>query len=526
MSNTSTVVRRSQLGELLVAQGKLTREELSAALAYREERGLKLGQALVALHLVTQQDLARALRSQGRIHCLHLTPGIVDPAVARLLPEAMARQYVAVPVHRVAGRVTVAMEDPAEEYDVDAIAIAIGEPVFAVHADPGRIQETITSIWPPAEPRADEGPRLTLLRGPLPAEDVEEAAEALVRAALREARAIGASSFHVESTPRGTELTFRVDGRRTPGAVLAPEWAGTAVRALADLASHGGPLELDGAELALDVALLDTASGPCARARIATRPAPIRVEDLPLEPEEQTAIVRWLHERGLLLVAGARGSVADGLAEDLALRAAKAGRRVYRLGASAVDGSDCVLVARGVAGDASADVAAITEQAPDVLDAGLLADPRAFAAAVAAARRGVLVIVRVEDRDAAAAAARVVAAAPEPHAAAGALVGAIALVDVRLACTACATNDARATECPRCCGTGADALRRVAEAIDLHGALREPLARNEGAERVRSVARDLGYQTIAARTADLVEKGLVTSAEVERASRRAEGWSA
>jgi len=63
MSNSPTLSRRSQLGELLVAEGKLSREELTAALAYREERGLKLGQALVALHLVTQQDLAGALRS-------------------------------------------------------------------------------------------------------------------------------------------------------------------------------------------------------------------------------------------------------------------------------------------------------------------------------------------------------------------------------------------------------------------------------------------------------------------------------
>ena len=78
-SAPSTVSKRKPLGELLVQMGLLTEAELDAALAFKRENGLKLGQALVALHLVNQSDLAEALRAQGTVHCIHLTPELVDP---------------------------------------------------------------------------------------------------------------------------------------------------------------------------------------------------------------------------------------------------------------------------------------------------------------------------------------------------------------------------------------------------------------------------------------------------------------
>ncbi|MBL8862795.1 MAG: hypothetical protein JNK02_12415 [Planctomycetes bacterium] len=529
MTHTPTLARRSQIGELLVSEGKLSREELEAALAYREERGLKLGQALVALHLVTQQDLAGALRSQGRVHCLNLTPGILDLEVARLLPEAMARQYAAVPVHRVAGRITVAMEDPAEEYDVDAIAIALGEPVFAVHADVERIQLAITRAWcAPGAGKQAEPPRFTLLRGPLPEHEPEEAAAALVRAALREAVVLGADSFQVESTIRGTELDFRVDGARTPPAVLGADWAPALVQALVAAAGgdpralHAqGVADVDGSRVALEVAALSSMLGPCARAAIVARSPRATLDDLPLENEERVAAAGWLALRGVLLVAGARGSAAEALSEDLALRAARLGRRVYRLGAAG-EPLDAALVhvPRGAAHDTAGDLEAIARLAPDVVETGLLEEPRAFVAALDAARRGLLVLARVEARDAAEAAARCLAASGD-RSSAGLLLGALALVDVRLTCAACAAGSSR--DCPRCAGRGVDAVRRVAEALDLHGPLREVLERGADAAATRRAARELGYPLLIDRGRELVEAGLASETEWERALRRASG---
>jgi len=533
MSNTPTLIRRSQIGELLVAEGKLSREELAAALAYREERGLKLGQALVALHLVTQHDLARALRSQGRVHCLNLTPGIVDCDVARRLSEDMARQYVALPVHRVAGRITVAMEDPAEEYDVSAIALALGEPVFAVHADPERILEQIERIHGSAArapAAALEGPRFTLVRGPLPAEDPDEAAAKLVLAALREARAIGAESFHVECTARGAEMTFRVDGARTPAAVLPADWAEVCARSLTRLAGASpgtpratGSLQLDGEVFDVEVATLTGFHGPCARLALRARAASLALDDLPLEAEERASVRGWLAGRGIVLVAGPARSSCDELAADLAGRAAEAGRRLYRLGSPPEACAGAVAVPCGADGDQASGLRAVCDQAPDVVETGVVRDVRAWDAVIELARQGALVIARVEARDGADAVARLLRHADDPAAAAQLALGALSVREVRVACPDCRAASPEgpvASACASCRGAGLQGTTRIAEILDFRGPLAERIESDAGAGRIRAAARALGIPTLEERGRELVRRAITNERELKRALER------
>ena len=66
----------------MVSTGAISAEDLEVALAYRNETGIKLGQALIELRLLDEAELARALRRQGRIPCVNLTPQIVNPSIA------------------------------------------------------------------------------------------------------------------------------------------------------------------------------------------------------------------------------------------------------------------------------------------------------------------------------------------------------------------------------------------------------------------------------------------------------------
>lgn len=531
MSNPPALLRRSQIGELLVDQGKLSREELEAALAYCQERGLKLGQALVALHLVTQQDLASALRSQGRVHCLHLTPGLVEPDVARLLPEAMARQFVAVPVHRVAGRITVAMEDPAEEYDVDAISVALGEPIFAVHAEPERILETLDHVFPPVAPPAEpERPRFSLVRGPLPETDPEEAAETLVRGALREACALGAASLHFEATARGAEISFRLDGVRTPAAILPPEWTEPLVKRLLALAggeaqaeSASGTCEVGGERLALDVAALASAHGRCARAVISPVDAPRALGDTDFEVEELATIRRWAAGSGLVLLVGREDCGLSATAESILAHCASEGRRVYRFGGAERGPAGAVLLSRSSGRDLAFDLERLARQSPDVVDAGELSEGDELRAAVRLAGGDTLVVARRAARDGAAAAQALAAQAGNPLAAAEVLRGTISQRTVRLLCPACRTagTDGPAPGgCESCQGTGWSGRTRLHEVLDCGGPLRDLLETGSNAAAIRAAAASLGCPSLAERGAALVRQGLTTRREVERALAR------
>jgi hypothetical protein len=59
--------RRPRLGDILVANGQITREQLASALSTQRKSGRRLGDELVAAGYVSHSVVARALRIQRRL---------------------------------------------------------------------------------------------------------------------------------------------------------------------------------------------------------------------------------------------------------------------------------------------------------------------------------------------------------------------------------------------------------------------------------------------------------------------------
>src|SRR5262249_60406013 len=114
------------IGKYFLDRAKITTQQLELALRHRQEFGLKLGQSLVELGLVTEGDMVEALRHQARFPCIHLTPGIVDEAVARELGEPNSRRLRAIALNRIAEHATVALDDPNDVEVVEELARLLG----------------------------------------------------------------------------------------------------------------------------------------------------------------------------------------------------------------------------------------------------------------------------------------------------------------------------------------------------------------------------------------------------------------
>ena len=57
-------IQKSRLGRILVNRGYISEQQLDAALIAQAERGMMLGEVLVADGLITEKDLGRVLRHQ------------------------------------------------------------------------------------------------------------------------------------------------------------------------------------------------------------------------------------------------------------------------------------------------------------------------------------------------------------------------------------------------------------------------------------------------------------------------------
>jgi hypothetical protein len=106
---------KGRLGDLLIEKGLLTQDQLNLALAEQKENGGKLGELLVTMNLLDAHVLAEALATFFGLVVVNLRRDNVDPAVISLVPEAMAREQLAIPVRLEDDGLYVAVAEPSDE---------------------------------------------------------------------------------------------------------------------------------------------------------------------------------------------------------------------------------------------------------------------------------------------------------------------------------------------------------------------------------------------------------------------------
>ncbi len=116
-----TITKR--LGEILLSQKIITQAQLEQAMAYQQARGGLVGQILVVLGFVSEEEVALALTAQYGFPFLPLENYEIDETVTRLIPEHVARQYCLIPIDRIGNALTVAMADPSNVQAVDDIEL-------------------------------------------------------------------------------------------------------------------------------------------------------------------------------------------------------------------------------------------------------------------------------------------------------------------------------------------------------------------------------------------------------------------
>src|SRR3989441_6505740 len=139
--------RLMPLGDLLVAGGLITRDQLAQALRKQKGSGEKLGSILVRMHFINEDQLAGFLSQQYGVPSITLSSVNVDSNVIQLLPGGIARRYDLLPIQRDGDSLTVAMADPVNVHAIDHVTFITGLRVLPVVAAQGAIREAIEKYY-------------------------------------------------------------------------------------------------------------------------------------------------------------------------------------------------------------------------------------------------------------------------------------------------------------------------------------------------------------------------------------------
>ena len=317
---------RPKLGRVLVEQGSVTEDEIEAALETQRETGERIGRILVEEGIITSVQLTKALAEAAGVGFVDLDDILIDPSVARALPETFARRTKAVAIGTDGDRIVVAMVNPSDVFAIDDIRTVTKTPVRPVMAEEGQIVRALERVWRSGA----EAEAMLRLASEEVAEDEIGGRDDLgedapvvqfVNELLTRAVHDRASDIHLEPTGQHLRVRFRVDGvvrdvmtvpRQIQGAVVSR------LKIMADIniAERRRPqdgrvtMSLDDRAVDIRVVTLPTAFGEAVVLRLLDRSTALRpIVELGFLPENMAAYrAAYTEPYGAILVTGPTGS--------------------------------------------------------------------------------------------------------------------------------------------------------------------------------------------------------------------------
>jgi type IV pilus assembly protein PilB len=140
-------INNKQLGELLLDQGIISQEQLKRALALQQDKGGLIGEVLVELGYVKEDDIAQSLTAQYGFPYLTLKNYDVSPEITSIIPAKLARHYLLVPIDKIGSNLTLAMSNPLNMQAIDDVELLSGCSVQAFVSTSSDIKRAIEKYY-------------------------------------------------------------------------------------------------------------------------------------------------------------------------------------------------------------------------------------------------------------------------------------------------------------------------------------------------------------------------------------------
>jgi type IV pilus assembly protein PilB len=280
VSDLETTEALPPLAKLLVSSGRVSEEQMAAAVQDHLTTGRSLGRVLTELGLLGEADLVRAMANQLGLEFVDLNDYSIDRSVTMLVPEAIARRHNVLPLGWTDDRPIVAVANPSDVFAIDDLRTIMGRDLTIVVATKSQINEYIDRVY-----KLDQEANSVAETAAQETIDVDDEELANLHTVVEEAPIVKyvnliilqalndrASDIHMEPTADDLRIRFRIDGvlhdiTRAPRSIKAGVISRLKVMADMNIAEHRVPqdgrvsLKASHRDIDLRVATLPTVHG-------------------------------------------------------------------------------------------------------------------------------------------------------------------------------------------------------------------------------------------------------------------------
>ena len=214
-----------KLGEMLIQDGRITRQQLEKALDRQRRSGQTLGTNLTELGFITEIELLEYLSKQLGVKSVDFSEVSLDQDVVNLIPADVIIKFKIIPLEKTGRRLTVAMSDPTNFFLLDALKFLTGCMIEPMVAADSALQKAIEKLFDVGESYSDVMKDVEELEVLADRKEDEEFEEIDLESAIQEAPLVrlvnsliidairrGASDIHLEPYEKVFRVRYRIDG--------------------------------------------------------------------------------------------------------------------------------------------------------------------------------------------------------------------------------------------------------------------------------------------------------------------------
>jgi general secretion pathway protein E len=530
-----------RLGDILVESRTVTRATVNLALARAETTGELLGEALIALGVVSDEDILQAIALQQNLPYLFRgeLPSAI-PIIRNVSPKYM-RQYAVCPVALEDGVLTIASADPLNPIVLDDLRQATGLRVEVVVSPADAIIEAVNRTYESAstplqrivdgmddERTVDVDDDVDHLRDMA----FEAPVVRMVNLLVENAVTAGASDIHIEPFEDTLRVRYRVDGilfdqEAPPRRLQAAVTSRIKIMAEMNIAERRLPqdgrirVNVHGRRIDIRVSTIPTVHGESIVMRLLDRSSVfLPLDGLGFSPrtlERFESLIRRPH--GIVLVTGPTGAGKTTTLYGALEKINSPDRKILTIEDPVeyqLKGVNQIPVKPKIGLSFATGLRHIVRQDPDVILVGEIRDLETAEIAIQAALTGHLVFSTLHTNDATGAITRLQDMGVEPYLLSSVLEGVLAQRLVRRICKTCRVADRpgqaeidalgvelssrvslyRGRGCDECRGTGYRGRTGIYELFTVTEESRSLILSRAPAREIRRHAIDRGMTTL------------------------------
>lgn len=556
--------KKIRIGDVLVAAGAITEEQLQEGLAKQKETGRKLGNALVDLGFISNDMLITVLTTQLGIDYIELKGAKIEDKVIHMVPESMVTKYQAIPIEVDPDNpniLKVAMADPMDIMAMDDIGLVTNLQVEPMLASEEGIKNAIDKYYGSAQAMEAAEAYRQEQQSALGGDDEDNGNDEvdnspivlLVKQIIEGGVRQRASDIHIEALENSVRVRYRIDGALKQVmsydlSILAGITARIKIIGGMDIAEKRKPQDgritimVDRREFDVRVSILPTVFGEKTVMRLTSKDGLTKPKSaLGFDAEQEKVFDNILsNPHGIILVTGPTGSgksttlytsLSELNTEDVNIITVEDPVEAN------INGINQVQVNNKADMTFAAALRSILRQDPDIIMIGEIRDGETAGIAVQAAITGHLVVSTLHTNSAASTITRLIDMGIESYIAGDAVVGVIAQRLVRRLCTTC--KQPRLVEdeeriqlgipadeedviiyepqgCPLCNDTGYAGRIGVYEMMPVSRELQAVIASGATADVIEKQALKEGMLTLKMGAAKHVLDGITSIAEMNK----------